>query len=57
VVTTGGHYLLPGDAKVTARLTIDQRGPGAPLIGLLYGRLTRRYVSQEAEGLKRLAES
>ena len=57
VVTTAGHYLTPGDGTVTVRLTLDQRGAAAPLIGLLYGRLTRRYMTQEAEGLKRLSES
>ncbi|MFD0852858.1 SRPBCC family protein [Actinomadura adrarensis] len=58
MVTIGGHYLSASTSgKVTARLTIDQKGMAAPLIGLLYGRLVRRYVTQEAEGLKRLAES
>ncbi|MEW2352763.1 SRPBCC family protein [Spirillospora sp. NPDC029432] len=57
VVTTGGHIVTAGPAGTTARLTLTQRGPAAPLIGLLYGRLSRRYVTMEAAGLKRLAES
>ncbi len=57
VVTTGGHYVTPAGDGSAVRLTLDQKGPAAPLIGLLYGRLTRRYVTMEAEGLKRLAES
>jgi uncharacterized membrane protein len=57
VVTIAGHYLTPADDGATVRFTLDQQGPAAPLIGLLYGRLTRRYVTQEAQGLKRLAES
>lgn len=57
IVTTAGHFLSPREGGVMACLTIEQRGPAAPLVGLLYGRLTRRYVTMEAQGLKRLSES
>jgi uncharacterized membrane protein len=57
LVTTAGHYLTSGSGMVTSRHTIDQQGFAAPLLSLLYGRLVRRYITQEAEGLKRLAES
>ncbi|GAA2458361.1 hypothetical protein GCM10010191_92850 [Actinomadura vinacea] len=57
VVTSGAHILTESADKVSARLTLDQKGAGAPLIGLLYGRLTRRYVTMEAEGLKKTSES
>jgi hypothetical protein len=53
IVTTGTHTVT-GEG-VTLALT--QKGPTAPLVGLLYGRLTRRYVTMEAQGLKRIAES
>ncbi|MFI0354683.1 SRPBCC family protein [Actinomadura sp. 9N407] len=53
IVTTGAHIVT--DDGVTLSLT--QKGAAAPLLGLLYGRLIRRYVTMEAEGLKRLAES
>jgi uncharacterized protein YndB with AHSA1/START domain len=33
------------------RLTFDQTGPLSPVIGAVLGRLTRRYVRMEAEGL------
>jgi hypothetical protein len=39
------------------RLTVDQRGVLAPLVHLLTGRRTRRYMEQEAEGLKRRSEA
>jgi uncharacterized membrane protein len=53
IVTTAAH-VLTGDG---VKLTVAQKGPTAPLVSLLYGRLTRRYATMEAEGLKRLAES
>ncbi|MFF5263385.1 SRPBCC family protein [Actinomadura viridis] len=57
VVTTGGHFLDPRGDTVSLRLTLDQKGLAAPLASLLYGRLTRRYVTMEAEGLKRRSET
>jgi uncharacterized membrane protein len=57
VVTTGAHILTESAGTVSAHLTLDQKGPAAPLIGLLYGRLTRRYVTMEAEGLKTISHS
>lgn len=56
LVTTAGHRLEPHDAGTRATLTLEWRGPLAPLIRLLYGKLSRRYVDMEAEGLKRRAE-
>ncbi|TYK48170.1 SRPBCC family protein [Actinomadura decatromicini] len=58
VTTVGAHYILPKpDGTVTARLTLDQKGPLAPVISLLTGRLSRRYVTMEANGLKTKSES
>jgi uncharacterized protein YndB with AHSA1/START domain len=57
VETTAVHQLLDASTGgVSVRLAIDERGPLAPLARLLVGRLGRRYVQMEAEGLKRRAE-
>ncbi|MBI2760298.1 MAG: SRPBCC family protein [Chloroflexi bacterium] len=45
----------PDTSRVT--LSIDWSGPLAPIIRLLYGGLSRRYVDTEASGLKRRAEA
>ena len=60
ITTTGGHYITPGGggartAKV--RLTIDQNGPGAKLVGLFTNSLTRSYLQMERRGLTARAES
>lgn len=57
VTTTGAHEIVPAaDGRSTVRLTLDQKGPLSPFFALLAGRLTRRYVTMEAEGLKAKAE-
>ncbi len=40
-----------GAGTSEVRLTFDQAGPLSPMVGALLGRLTRRYVRMEAEGL------
>ncbi|QKG26240.1 SRPBCC family protein [Actinomadura verrucosospora] len=58
VTTTGGHEVRPGPSGgTTVRLTLDQTGPLAPILALLMGSRTRRYVTMEANGLKTMAES
>ncbi|SPT63098.1 SRPBCC family protein [Actinomadura madurae] len=58
VRTTAGHDVLrTPNGTTTVRLTIDQTGPLAPAIALFTGRLTRRYVTMEANGLKARAEA
>jgi uncharacterized membrane protein len=42
-------------ARVT--LSIEWTGPLSPLLRLLFGRLSRRYVQMEATGLKRRSEA
>jgi hypothetical protein len=42
---------------VTVELGTAQTGPLAWLVGILYGRLTRRYIGMEAQGLKRFCEA
>ncbi|WP_433478059.1 SRPBCC family protein [Spirillospora sp. CA-142024] len=58
VATTAVHEIVSSaGGTVTARLIIDQTGPLAPVLGLLTGRLTRRYVTMEANGLKTKAQT
>ncbi|SEG53354.1 Polyketide cyclase / dehydrase and lipid transport [Thermomonospora echinospora] len=58
ITSTAVHELTsaPG-GPVTVRLVFDQSGPLAPLLGVFAGRLVRRYLTLEAEGLKRRSES
>lgn len=58
MTSVGDHAAEPrtgGGTRVT--LAVEQRGPLAPVFGLLTGRLTRRYVDMEARGLKARAEA
>ena len=57
VRTTGSHTVEPtddGGCRVT--LSIAWSGPLAPVVRLVYGRLTQRYVDIEAGQLKTRAE-
>jgi uncharacterized membrane protein len=57
VASTAEHTLIPTPAGgVDLVLTIDQRGLLAPLVGRLAGRRTARFMTMEAEGLKRQVE-
>jgi uncharacterized protein YndB with AHSA1/START domain len=58
VTVTATHDVLSReDGHATVRLAADQTGLLAPLIGLFTAGLTRRYVTQEAHGLKRVCET
>jgi uncharacterized membrane protein len=58
VTTRGGHRVERlGERRSRVTLTLAQRGALAPLLGLLYGRLSRRYISLEAASLKHRCES
>ncbi|MGC4854783.1 hypothetical protein ACLQ24_15670 [Micromonospora sp. DT4] len=46
---------LPG-GRTRVEAAVDQAGPLAGLIGLLYGGLLSRYVRLEADGLRRRCE-
>jgi hypothetical protein len=56
--TVASHELLPtGERSCRLLLSLEQKGPLAGLIHLLYGGLTRRYLRIESEGLKRRCET
>ncbi|OAA29546.1 Polyketide cyclase / dehydrase and lipid transport [Frankia sp. EI5c] len=54
MTTVADHRISPAPAgnQVTVRLSLRQSGPLAPVVGLLMGRLVRRYVDTEAQGLR-----
>lgn len=58
VTTVGSHAVHPlgGERCSQLILGLTQRGALAPVVGLLLGRRTRRYVGLEAAGLKAAAE-
>ncbi|MFI0368293.1 SRPBCC family protein [Actinomadura sp. 1N219] len=58
VTTTAAHEIVTKpDGTVSVHLILDQKGPLAPIMSLLAGRLVRRYVTMEANGLKSKAET
>ena len=57
VASTGVHRVDDLGDRSSVTLGIRQTGALAPLLGAIYGRLTRRYVQMEADGLKRYVES
>ena len=58
VTTVGDHRLTSADpGRVAVTLGIRRTGPLAPLVDRVFRNLTRRYVTMEAEGLKRRCEA
>ena len=57
VVTTGTHVVAPLPTGSRVALGLEQHGPLAGVVGMLLGRTVRRYVDQEAAGLKARVES
>ena len=58
ITSVAGHrveMLEEGRSRLT--LSLDMRGPLIPVIGLFYRGLTNRYMTLEAQGMKRAAES
>jgi uncharacterized membrane protein len=55
--TVGTHSVEADGAGAVITLTLSQHGPLAGVMGALTGRRARRYVSMEAEGFRRTAES
>jgi hypothetical protein len=58
VAIDAGHRVetLEGD-RSRLRLTLEMRGLLVPVMGLFYRDLTNRYMTLEAQGMKRAAES
>lgn len=58
VTSVAGHRVEALDEERSRlTLTLDMRGLLVPLVGLFYKGLTSRYLTVEAEGMKRAAES
>ena len=58
VTSVAGHRVgALGEDRARLTLTLDMRGLLIPVIGLFYRDLTNRYMTLEAEGMKRAAES
>jgi uncharacterized membrane protein len=58
VKTLADHHVEPiSDSATRVTLSVHEHGLLAPLVQLFYGGLTRRYVTMEAEGLKRVVEA
>lgn len=58
ITSVAGHRVDPlGQGRARLTLTLEMRGLLIPIIGLLYRDLTNRYMTLEAEGMKRAAES
>lgn len=58
VTSIGEHRIAPNPSGgVTVSLGLRQRGPLASLLAVVTGKLTRRYVETEAQGLKRRCEA
>ena len=56
--TVAGHRVEPlEDGRSRLTLTLDLRGLVAAVIGRFYRDLTKRYMTLEAQGMKRAAES
>ena len=56
--SVAGHRVQAlGDRQARLTLTLDMRGLLVPLIGLFYKKLTNDYMTLEAKGMKRAAES
>jgi len=58
VTNVAGHRVEAlGDDRARLTLTLDMRGLLIPILGRIYRDLTNRYMTLEAEGMKRAAET
>ena len=58
ITSVAGHRVEAlGEGRARLTLTLDMRGLLIPIIALFYKRLTNDYMTREAEGMKRAAES
>lgn len=53
----GIHRIEPEGEGSRVTLAVEQAGLFSPLLALFYGGVTRRYIRQEAEGLKQRCEA
>ena len=51
------EVVAQGPERTMVRQRIDQRGPMGTIVGFLTKRITPRYMEQEAQGLKAMAEA
>jgi uncharacterized protein YndB with AHSA1/START domain len=56
-LTIGEHYVTPSGDGTALRLVLDQSGPLGSVVGLAMRGLTGRYVTMEADGIKRRSET
>jgi uncharacterized membrane protein len=58
ITTVAGHRVeVLGEARSSLSLTLDMRGLLVPIFGRIYRDLTNRYLTTEAQSLKRAAEA
>jgi uncharacterized membrane protein len=58
MTSVAGHRVEPlGEGRSRLTLTLDMRGPLVPVVALFYRGLTNHYMTLEAQGMKRAAES
>jgi uncharacterized membrane protein len=58
ITSVAGHRVEAlGEGRSRLTLTLDMRGLLVPVVGLFYKGLTNDYMTREAEGMKRVAES
>ena len=58
ITSVAGHRVEAlGEGRARLTLTLDMRGLLIPIIASFYKRLTNDYMTREAEGMKRAAES
>ena len=58
LLSVGGHRVeAVGERASRVTLSLAWSGPLAPVMRLLFGKLSRRYVEMEAQGLKRRCEA
>ena len=58
ITSVAGHRVEAlGEGRARLTLTLDMRGLLVPVVGVFYKGLTNRYMSLEAEGMKRASES
>jgi hypothetical protein len=54
--TVAGHRVEPSGGGSLVTLELRQAGPLAPFAALAYGRLIRRYLAMESDGLRQYCE-